>query len=165
MNDKYRAYLLSPTWAAIKLDLLHTRGQRCERCQKKTKYLQVHHLTYARIFKEEPEDLLLVCDKCHKKEHGITKKNKKPKHDKVKIPADTEKVFKHRIKDPQKVLKAKNGRAKKVKQLTEKNPVAVALKRNSNGRYKTPMDFHIALKSAKTRCKKWGISYAHLLPA
>jgi len=165
MNDKYRAYLLSPTWAAIKLDLLHARGQRCERCQKKTKYLQVHHLTYARIFKEEPEDLLLVCDKCHKKEHGITKKNKKPKHDKVKIPVDTEKVFKHRIKDPQKVMAGKLSMVKRRNKLIAKNPVSVALSRNKTGRYKTPMDFRIALKSAITRCKKSGVPYMHLLPA
>jgi predicted HNH restriction endonuclease len=29
------------------------------------KATQVHHLTYARIFFEEPEDLIAVCASCH----------------------------------------------------------------------------------------------------
>lgn len=75
------------------------------------------------------------------------------------------KVFKHRIKDPQKVMAGKLSMVKRRNKLIAKNPVSVALIRNKTGRYKTTMDFRIALKSAITRCKKSGVPYMHLLPA
>jgi len=67
---KYLKYLQSEDWAQIKIDLYQTRGKVCEYCGS-TKNIQVHHLTYKNIYKEEPEDLVLLCKDCHRKEHGI----------------------------------------------------------------------------------------------
>jgi len=72
-KEKYHKYLKSETWINIKLDLIEIRGQKCERCEKKTKYLHLHHLTYERVFKEEPGDLELLCGGCHATEHRIVK--------------------------------------------------------------------------------------------
>lgn len=33
--------------------------------------LEVHHLTYARIGCEEPDDLMVLCPECHASMHGI----------------------------------------------------------------------------------------------
>lgn len=84
-DQKYLSYLKSPEWASMKLDLIQIRGQKCERCgtERAFRYLQMHHLTYKRIYKELPEDLELLCAKCHMKEHNI-KPKKKQKKAKVK---------------------------------------------------------------------------------
>ena len=74
MNSRYRKYLLSDEWGAIRNDLYAKRGKKCERCGSASK-VQVHHLTYKNIFKEEPEDLEILCAGCHKSEH-FKKKSK-----------------------------------------------------------------------------------------
>jgi hypothetical protein len=66
----YKSYLTSPEWASIRNDLFALRGEKCERCGSSC-YLQVHHLTYDRLFKELPEDLEILCAGCHKAEHKI----------------------------------------------------------------------------------------------
>lgn len=70
MDKKYKEYLKSKAWANIKSELYNSRGKKCERCASKL-FLQVHHKTYKNIFNEKPEDLEILCDACHKKEHGI----------------------------------------------------------------------------------------------
>jgi len=66
---KYRKYLLSKEWADIRIDLFNSRGRKCERCSS-TKSLQIHHLHYRNVFKEEPQDLMILCSVCHQLEHG-----------------------------------------------------------------------------------------------
>lgn len=77
---KYKAYLKSDEWVQLKIDLLQERGCKCERCNKPRKptSLQVHHITYKRLYDELAADLILLCGGCHMKEHGIkpTKKKK-----------------------------------------------------------------------------------------
>lgn len=77
MDEKYRKYLKSDEWAQLKIDLFELRGYSCEKCPNK-KRLDVHHLTYENIYNEEPEDLIILCKKCHNKAHGIITKNKLP---------------------------------------------------------------------------------------
>lgn len=69
-KKRYYAYLKSDEWNTIKLDLYRERGKSCERCGV-GKNIQVHHLTYVNVFREHPNDLVLLCGRCHKKEHGI----------------------------------------------------------------------------------------------
>lgn len=88
MTRKYRRYLKSYEWAQLKADLYKVRSRKCERCGNKTR-LQVHHKTYDNIYKEKHSDLEILCDTCHKKEHGIaeTKKRKSKIKGKAKIKA------------------------------------------------------------------------------
>lgn len=65
---KYRKYLLSKEWSDIRIDLFNSRGRKCEQCGS-TKMLQIHHLHYRNVFKEEPEDLMILCGLCHQLEH------------------------------------------------------------------------------------------------
>lgn len=90
-KDRYKKYLRSKAWAQLKIDLIQTRGQKCERCgskRKQLRFLHIHHLTYKRLFDEEPEDLEILCAPCHRAEHNIGKKRKrdvnKKKSDKKK---------------------------------------------------------------------------------
>jgi|GEM_PF-6640240 hypothetical protein len=71
-KKEYHDYLKSKEWRNIRLRLLAERGEVCQRCGKSCdrRYLHIHHLTYDRIFKEEPGDLLILCIDCHRKEHG-----------------------------------------------------------------------------------------------
>lgn len=106
MNKKYEAYLNSLEWIEMKIDLLQGRGCKCQKCgkPKPPNKLQIHHKTYKRIFNELPSDLIILCARCHMKQHkdiipkktlikfGIKKpKKKKEKHKKaakfkVKLP-------------------------------------------------------------------------------
>jgi len=77
-KKEYQRYLASAEWAKIRIDIIHSRGGKCERCGGRGQ--QVHHLTYANLFCEEPEDLVLLCGRCHQDEHGLLdKKGKKKK--------------------------------------------------------------------------------------
>ena len=98
-KEKYHAYLKSDKWAQMKLDLIEIRGQKCERCESKRtfKYLHLHHLTYERVFHEEPSDLELLCGGCHVSEHGIEKPKKKAKIKRKKKKTGTWKKIKAEI--------------------------------------------------------------------
>ena len=67
--DSYKKYLRSPQWAIKREKVLRRDGYKCTQCGSK-RSLQVHHKTYARIYKEKLEDLVTLCKKCHKKVHG-----------------------------------------------------------------------------------------------
>lgn len=84
---RYEKYLLSDEWRELKLDLLMKRGCKCEKCKRSRQpnMLQVHHKTYDRIFNEKESDLILLCGKCHMREHGLLniKKEKQKKTKKI----------------------------------------------------------------------------------
>lgn len=56
----YDDYLTSQQWRIRRQALFDRRGRACEVCGKK-KPIEVHHLTYARIFHEDDADLLVLC--------------------------------------------------------------------------------------------------------
>jgi hypothetical protein len=68
LSKEYLDYINGEKWAAIKLDLYHIRGRKCEVCQS-TKTVDVHHKTYKNLFNEEPEDLILLCRYHHNMVH------------------------------------------------------------------------------------------------
>jgi 5-methylcytosine-specific restriction endonuclease McrA len=71
---EYRQYLLSPEWDDRRRTALRRAGYRCEKCGK-AKPLQVHHLTYERIFNEPQADLQALCFSCHRWIHaGLLKR-------------------------------------------------------------------------------------------
>lgn len=78
-TDKYKAYIQSKEWYDIKLDIIHNRGSKCEACgtPKPAQGLQLHHLTYKRLYNELPEDLQLLCKGCHLTAHNIKNGRKK----------------------------------------------------------------------------------------
>lgn len=74
MNGKQwyqEVYLQSQHWIETRAKALEAAENCCQKCNE-TFRLQVHHLTYDRIWHEEPSDLIVLCHNCHSKEHGKT---------------------------------------------------------------------------------------------
>ncbi len=66
---KYDEYIHSAEWATVRTRALRRAQFRCEWCGTKKK-LQVHHRSYARLGNESPDDLQVLCKKCHEERHG-----------------------------------------------------------------------------------------------
>ncbi len=71
-QEKYAAYLKSPQWAALRKKVLDRDKNVCQGCGKTCTpfVLEIHHLTYERIFREMLFDLVAVCHTCHDKIHS-----------------------------------------------------------------------------------------------
>lgn len=65
----YAEYLQSDGWKERRQRKLEQAGHRCQRCESRSR-LHVHHLTYQRLGKEHPDDLMVLCHRCHAAEHG-----------------------------------------------------------------------------------------------
>ena len=68
--SNYYKYLASKEWGLIRKQVLNRDHHRCRLCNSKDE-LRVHHRTYARIYREDLDDLTTLCNKCHKLFHGI----------------------------------------------------------------------------------------------
>lgn len=60
----YQQYIQSEQWQSIRRRKLTQCAYRCEHCGDNDT-LNVHHLTYARVYREELEDLMVLCYRCH----------------------------------------------------------------------------------------------------
>lgn len=72
---KYNDFLNTPYWKAVAYEVKRKRNFRCELCGSNNK-LAVHHKTYENHGKEHiswvmKNDLIVLCDSCHKKFHDI----------------------------------------------------------------------------------------------
>ncbi len=68
----YVDYLDSSDWQVKAEAALERAGHRCQLCNLDAPILNVHHRTYERIGGNElPEDLIVLCRRCHAKHHGI----------------------------------------------------------------------------------------------
>lgn len=69
-KDEYSAYLQSPRWRQLSRVLRESVG-KCQRCEFPYE-LNVHHLTYERIGRENVHtDLIVLCKSCHAREHFL----------------------------------------------------------------------------------------------
>lgn len=64
-REMYSEYLYSPEWEARRRHIIAQRGPFCEYCEMGDTTLQLHHLTYDRLYEELDEDLKLLCVDCH----------------------------------------------------------------------------------------------------
>ena len=69
---KYEQYILSSDWKKRREWTLIFWGHRCALCFS-TKNIEVHHRTYERLGNELITDLIVLCDDCHAKHHGINR--------------------------------------------------------------------------------------------
>jgi hypothetical protein len=71
-DPAYVRYLNSAVWAAKRAEVLDRADGLCEECGDELGpgEAEVHHLTYARVFREPPEDLLALCPGCHRRKHS-----------------------------------------------------------------------------------------------
>ena len=64
----YRKYIVSAAWKRRAREAKERAGWRCQTCPDEgtpDAPLGVHHLTYAHLGNEPPEDLLVQCEQCH----------------------------------------------------------------------------------------------------
>lgn len=64
----YQEYLKTPHWKERRARALDKAGNHCQQCGKSAR-LEVHHLTYAHLFAELDEDLIVLCRGCHGRQH------------------------------------------------------------------------------------------------
>jgi hypothetical protein len=69
VDEKYQAYLCSREWGLKREAVAARSGGVCERCKRNPAYA-VHHLTYARKYREPLSDLIHLCEECHDFNHG-----------------------------------------------------------------------------------------------
>lgn len=66
----YDQYLQSRHWQIVRWQFEQLVPKICVHCGN-TKNLNIHHLTYERIGRELPNDLVYLCELCHKRWHSI----------------------------------------------------------------------------------------------
>jgi 5-methylcytosine-specific restriction endonuclease McrA len=76
MSIDYKQYIKSAEWRLKRRELINELGSQYSRCGFSKRYLrslgrhlQVHHLHYDTLGCERPEDVMILCNICHKKEH------------------------------------------------------------------------------------------------
>jgi len=69
-KDRYQKYLNSQKWDELRKEAYEMANHRCELCGDFAE--AVHHIKYPKSFSEDClENLLVVCDRCHKLLHGL----------------------------------------------------------------------------------------------
>jgi len=68
VEDKAK-HLKSNYWKNLKKVVRFRADNKCEICGSK-KQLELHHLHYRTLTKENPEDVILLCRDCHQKQHN-----------------------------------------------------------------------------------------------
>ena len=77
-SDEYRAYFKSKSWQRKRAKVIFRDGAQCRACGSRES-LEVHHLIYARFTEEWLEDLITLCEKCHKAIHKSLNAIRSPK--------------------------------------------------------------------------------------
>lgn len=67
----YEAYLSSPEWHARARQAKRDAGYECALCSRCDSPLEVHHRKYDRLGHEDPKDLIVLCEVCHRRHHRI----------------------------------------------------------------------------------------------
>lgn len=76
-KDEYHKLLKSDYWKGFSYSIIKERNFTCEDCgayyPKQRNKLEVHHLVYRDIapWSYKPEEMVVLCENCHKKRHGI----------------------------------------------------------------------------------------------
>ena len=71
----YSDYLRSEKWENLRRSALERADYKCELCS--SPYKAIHHVTYPKRYNDDHIDnLVVVCDKCHSKLHGVRDEKK-----------------------------------------------------------------------------------------
>lgn len=69
LKHRYNRYLGSTHWTVTRHKKRYSVGNKCEKCSS-TRELHVHHINYKLLYDVTMEDLMVLCEECHKKEHS-----------------------------------------------------------------------------------------------
>ena len=76
-KEEYHRLLNSDYWKGFSYSIIKERNYTCEDCGRRfynqRNKLQVHHLVYRDInpWSYKPEEMVVLCEDCHKKRHGL----------------------------------------------------------------------------------------------
>lgn len=68
----YDEYLQTEHWQNTRTLALQRANYKCQLCNDNDT-LNVHHKTYARLWKEQEDDLVVLCQECHERHHDKVK--------------------------------------------------------------------------------------------
>lgn len=72
--DSYAEYLQGSHWRdEVRPAALKRAADKCQLCGAQDISLHVHHNSYERLGNELPTDLVVLCENCHARFHGIAK--------------------------------------------------------------------------------------------
>ena len=60
----YQQYIMTPAWKAKAAETKKRDGNRCKWCGSPDN-LEVHHLSYAHLGNERPNEIITLCHGCH----------------------------------------------------------------------------------------------------
>jgi len=83
MDSQYAAYLESGKWKHKRAQVINAHHGRCLACGTKSN-IQVHHLTYERIFNEDLTDLMPLCELHHSQVESAIRSGALFRHGEVK---------------------------------------------------------------------------------
>lgn len=66
----YKDYLLTDHWLRFKREAVKNAMNRCQLCSATDSVLNVHHKTYKTKGFETFNDVIVLCESCHKMVHG-----------------------------------------------------------------------------------------------
>lgn len=69
LPDQYQQHIASGQWQSLRRRVKEERGNCCERCGAENVSLALHHKHYGTLGKERPQDVEVLCQDCHLKEH------------------------------------------------------------------------------------------------
>jgi hypothetical protein len=67
-SPEYEAVMRSGGWRRRRRQAIRRAGRRCEQCGERGP-LDVHHVTYDRLGREAPGDVIALCPTCHARTH------------------------------------------------------------------------------------------------
>lgn len=71
----YRTVLGSKRWQSLRAAAKKRAGGECERClgtrRQKGEAFHLHHVTYDNLGREALDDVVLLCQACHRQEHAV----------------------------------------------------------------------------------------------
>ncbi len=71
-SAEYSDYMHSPEWRAFRLSVFSARGRICQKCLTTNVKMELHHKHYRNFKHELPEDVVILCQKCHAEFHRKT---------------------------------------------------------------------------------------------
>lgn len=74
-STRYTSYLRSPAWFALRAAHLARYGSDCKACGKSEK-IHLHHKTYDNLGHERPNELVALCESCHRGVHRYAKEHR-----------------------------------------------------------------------------------------
>jgi hypothetical protein len=69
-NMPYEQYLQTEHWQHFRLEALKAAQYRCQLCNGNDRQLDVHHRDYKNLGCETFNDVIVLCNPCHKTFHG-----------------------------------------------------------------------------------------------